>query len=87
MLTDIGMLTSFELSTDSKGPLETLDGDDLDVLFDKQYGLRSITLNRPKKLNALNGSMAKKILARLQVCIGFEHICEAISLLGILVPH
>ena len=62
------MLTSFESSADPRGPLEVLSGsDDLDVLFDKQYGLRSITLNRPKKLNALNGSMAQKILARLQV--------------------
>ena len=36
-----------------------------DVLFDSLYGLRSIQLNRPKKLNSLNGSMARKILPRL----------------------
>ena len=73
MLIDIDILTSLESSTVLKNPLETLDGvDDLDVLFDKQYGVRSITLNRPKKLNALNGSMAQKILARLKVCIAMR---------------
>ena len=35
------------------------------MLFDSRYGLRTITLNRPKKLNSLNGSMARKILSRL----------------------
>ncbi|KAK1058780.1 3-hydroxyisobutyryl-CoA hydrolase [Friedmanniomyces endolithicus] len=37
-----------------------------DVLFNSHYGLRTITLNRPKKLNSLNGSMARKIVPRLQ---------------------
>ncbi|TKA66635.1 hypothetical protein B0A55_10860 [Friedmanniomyces simplex] len=37
-----------------------------DVLFNSHYGLRTITLNRPKKLNSLNGSMARKIIPRLQ---------------------
>ncbi|KAH7033363.1 3-hydroxyisobutyryl-CoA hydrolase [Microdochium trichocladiopsis] len=37
-----------------------------DVLFNNLYGLRTIELNRPGKLNSLNGSMAKKILPRLQ---------------------
>ncbi|KAK6533557.1 hypothetical protein TWF694_002495 [Orbilia ellipsospora] len=37
-----------------------------DVLFDSLYGIRTITLNRPAKLNALSGSMAGKILPRLQ---------------------
>ncbi|KAK8189288.1 mitochondrial 37S ribosomal protein mS47 [Phyllosticta capitalensis] len=37
-----------------------------DVLFDKNYGVRTIELNRPKKLNSLNGSMARKIIPRLQ---------------------
>ncbi|OJD31229.1 3-hydroxyisobutyryl-hydrolase [Diplodia corticola] len=36
-----------------------------DVLFDKIYGVRTIELNRPKKLNSLNGSMARKIIPRL----------------------
>lgn len=36
-----------------------------DVLFNSLYGLRSIQLNRPKKLNSLNGSMCRKILPRL----------------------
>jgi 3-hydroxyisobutyryl-CoA hydrolase len=38
-----------------------------DVLFNSIYGLRSVELNRPKKLNSLNGSMARKIVPRLQV--------------------
>ncbi|KAK8154408.1 3-hydroxyisobutyryl-CoA hydrolase mitochondrial precursor [Phyllosticta citrichinensis] len=37
-----------------------------DVLFDKNYGVRTIELNRPKKLNSLNSSMARKIIPRLQ---------------------
>ncbi|KAH0259020.1 hypothetical protein KCU91_g15466, partial [Aureobasidium melanogenum] len=37
-----------------------------DVLFSSQYGVRTIELNRPKKLNSLNGSMANKILPRLK---------------------
>ncbi|KAL2257213.1 hypothetical protein VTK26DRAFT_507 [Humicola hyalothermophila] len=42
------------------------DGDEPeDVLFDSLYGLRSIELNRPKKLNALNGSMIRKIAPRM----------------------
>jgi 3-hydroxyisobutyryl-CoA hydrolase len=43
------------------------DDDPQDVIFTSIYGLRSIELNRPKKLNSLNGSMARKMLARLQV--------------------
>lgn len=38
-----------------------------DVLFHSLYGVRSIELNRPDKLNSLNMSMASKILPRLQV--------------------
>ena len=45
-------------------PLETDDPDD--VIFTNNYGVRSIELNRPKKLNSLNGSMARKIIPRLQ---------------------
>ncbi|KAK4505723.1 hypothetical protein PRZ48_003688 [Zasmidium cellare] len=37
-----------------------------DVLFSNQGGVRSITLNRPKKLNSLNGSMARKIIPRMK---------------------
>lgn len=43
-------------------------GDDPDdVQFGSHYGVRTIELNRPNKLNSLNGSMARKILARLKV--------------------
>jgi 3-hydroxyisobutyryl-CoA hydrolase len=38
-----------------------------DVLFNSIYGVRTIELNRPKKLNSLNGSMARKIIPRLKV--------------------
>lgn len=37
-----------------------------DVLFTTNSAVRSIELNRPKKLNSLNGSMARKIIPRLQ---------------------
>jgi 3-hydroxyisobutyryl-CoA hydrolase len=37
-----------------------------DVLFNSLYGVRTIELNRPKKLNSLNASMARKILPRLR---------------------
>ncbi|KAG8158746.1 hypothetical protein KVR01_011189 [Diaporthe batatas] len=36
-----------------------------DVVFNSIYGLRTIELNRPKKLNSLNGSMIRKIGPRL----------------------
>lgn len=43
-------------------------GDDPDdVHFNALYGVRTIQLNRPKKYNALNGSMIRKIIPRLQV--------------------
>ena len=38
-----------------------------DVLFHSIYGVRTIELNRPRKLNSLNGSMARKIIPRLKV--------------------
>jgi 3-hydroxyisobutyryl-CoA hydrolase len=42
------------------------DGDEPeDVLFNSLYGLRSIELNRPHKLNSLNGSMIRKIAPRM----------------------
>ena len=37
-----------------------------DVLFDTLFGVRTIELNRPKKLHSLNGSMIRKIVPRLQ---------------------
>ncbi|KAI1096696.1 ClpP/crotonase [Rostrohypoxylon terebratum] len=36
-----------------------------DVIFNNLYGLRTIELNRQDKLNALNGSMIRKIFPRL----------------------
>lgn len=36
------------------------------MLFNSLYGLRTITLNRPNKLNSLDGSMIRKIVPRLQ---------------------
>src|SRR3984957_4995265 len=42
-------------------------GDDPDdVLFSTLYGVRIVELNRPKKLNSLNASMARKIIPRLR---------------------
>ncbi|KFY30634.1 hypothetical protein V493_01786 [Pseudogymnoascus sp. VKM F-4281 (FW-2241)] len=47
--------------------IKELPGDEPeDVLFDTLYGLRTIELNRPKKLNSLNGSMVRKIVPRMQ---------------------
>jgi len=46
-------------------PLPEDDPDD--VMFSSIYGLRTIELNRPSKLNSLNGSMARKVVARLLV--------------------
>jgi 3-hydroxyisobutyryl-CoA hydrolase len=37
-----------------------------DVLFSTLYGVRTVELNRPKKLNSLNASMARKIIPRLR---------------------
>ncbi|KAI1639719.1 putative 3-hydroxyisobutyryl-CoA hydrolase [Biscogniauxia mediterranea] len=46
--------------------VKELEGDDPeDVLFSNLYGLRTIELNRPSKLNSLNGSMVRKIIPRL----------------------
>lgn len=38
-----------------------------DVLFGGKMGVRTIELNRPSKLNALDASMCRKIVPRLQV--------------------
>lgn len=35
------------------------------MVFQNKYGLRTILLNRPKKLNSLNGSMVRKIVPRM----------------------
>lgn len=48
-------------------PKELPDDDPEDVLFGSQFGARTIELNRPKKLNSLDGSMIRKILPRLKV--------------------
>lgn len=52
-------------STDIPEPLP--EDEPNDVLFNSIYGVRAIELNRPKKFNALNGSMVRKILPRLVV--------------------
>lgn len=46
--------------------LKPTSDDPEDVLFNSLYGLRTVQLNRPKKLNSLNGSMVRKIMPRLQ---------------------
>lgn len=51
------------------GPKELPGDEPDDVLFSKLNGVRLVELNRPKKLNSLNGSMVRKILPRLQVCL------------------
>jgi 3-hydroxyisobutyryl-CoA hydrolase len=56
-------------STVAEIPKELPGDDPDDVLFNSLYGVRSIELNRPKKLNSLNGSMARKIVPRLLVYI------------------
>jgi hypothetical protein len=67
MLTECG--TQFSTTSPTmKVALDSLPGDDpYDVKFNSNLGLRTIELNRPKKLNALDGSMARKILPRMQV--------------------
>lgn len=48
-------------------PMEQPGDDPDDVLFNTLYGVRTIELNRPKKLNSLDASMARKIIPRLLV--------------------
>ena len=55
------------MSTVPELPKEQPGDEPDDVLFNSLYGVRIVELNRPKKLNPLNGSMARKILPRLKV--------------------
>jgi len=49
-----------------KEAIKELPGDEPhDVVFNNLYGLRTIELNRPKKLNSLNASMIRKIVPRM----------------------
>lgn len=55
------------LSGNEPEVIRELPGDEKeDVLFDTLFGVRTIELNRPKKLHSLNGSMIRKIIPRLQ---------------------
>ncbi|TVY32928.1 3-hydroxyisobutyryl-CoA hydrolase, mitochondrial [Lachnellula subtilissima] len=60
--------TKAKMSTlEAPEQIKELPGDEKeDVLFDTLFGLRTIELNRPIALNALNGSMVRKIVPRLQ---------------------
>ena len=60
-------LTDSKMSSSPSYPKEQPGDDPDDVLFSSIYGARTIELNRPKKLNSLNGSMARKIIPRLKV--------------------
>ena len=60
------------MSTAAQIPKELPGDEPDDVLFDSLYGVRTIELNRPKKLNSLNGSMARKIIPRLAVCYTYK---------------
>ncbi|KAL4867552.1 hypothetical protein BDV12DRAFT_118799 [Aspergillus spectabilis] len=53
-------------ASDSQIPKELPGDEPDDVLFNSLYGVRLVELNRPKKLNSLNGSMVRKILPRLK---------------------
>lgn len=58
-------MLSAQLSTEAT-TIKELPGDEAnDVVFDSKYGLRTVLLNRPKKLNSLNGSMIRKIVPRM----------------------
>ncbi|KAH0547537.1 hypothetical protein FGG08_000262 [Glutinoglossum americanum] len=54
------------MSTEPEIPRELPGDEPDDVLFGTIYGVRTVELNRPKKLNSLNASMARKIIPRLK---------------------
>jgi 3-hydroxyisobutyryl-CoA hydrolase len=59
--------------------LEELPGDEPnDVLFHSKHGVGLIELNRPKKLNTLNGSMARKITSKLLVSVSYQCLASQI---------
>lgn len=61
-----------------------------DVLFNSVFGVRTIELNRPSKLNALNKSMAEKIVPRLQVRLlppAAIAIAIAMAVAALVAPH
>lgn len=68
------MLIECQISTTPEIPKELPGDEPDDVLFNSIYGLRSVELNRPKKLNSLNGSMARKILPRMKVSWLLEYL-------------
>ncbi|RYP48782.1 hypothetical protein DL768_005375 [Monosporascus sp. mg162] len=63
---DPGVRSRAQMSTSTSEVIKEIEGDDPeDVLFNNLYGLRTIELNRPNKLNSLNASMIRKIVPRL----------------------
>ncbi|KAI5461372.1 ClpP/crotonase-like domain-containing protein [Mariannaea sp. PMI_226] len=54
-----------QLSTEAQAVKELPGDEPNDVVFESKYGLRTVLLNRPKKLNSLNASMIRKIVPRL----------------------
>ncbi|KAF2734471.1 ClpP/crotonase [Polyplosphaeria fusca] len=67
MVTPAWRMGSRVYSTPTEDLLQPQPNDDPDdVQFTNNYGVRNIELNRPKKLNSLDGSMARKIIPRLQ---------------------
>lgn len=66
-ITNPEMRSQRSYSTEQQPAIDSLPGDaENDVVFSSKYGVRTIELNRPDKLNSLNGSMARKIIPRLQ---------------------
>ncbi|PLB44346.1 ClpP/crotonase [Aspergillus steynii IBT 23096] len=65
-VTNPAFRTAAPMSTSATLPTELPGDEPDDVLFNSLYGVRLIELNRPQKLNSLNGSMARKILPRLK---------------------